>query len=129
MTTSSSAATISASTIMPPQVSYVLDIYQQIATVTEIMLASARIGNWGSVLKHGQRYSALVEQLRLKESSVPLDDVGRATKYDLLVRILNNDARTRELAFPQLARLGELLSRMKRQESLLHNYGLKASAL
>jgi flagellar protein FliT len=113
---------------MPSQVSYVLDIYQQIAAVTDVMLASARTSDWTSVLKHGQRYCELVEQLRIRENSAPLDDASRATKYDLLVRILNNDASTRELAIPQLARLGDLLGRMKRQGSRLNTYGLKASA-
>ncbi|PND34977.1 flagellar protein FliT, partial [Achromobacter pulmonis] len=49
-----------------------------------------------------------------------------AIKYDLLVRILENDAQTRDLALPQLARLGELLGRMKRQQTLLSAYGHQA---
>ena len=57
---------------------------------------------------------------------MPLDDAGRAMKYDLLVRILENDALTRDLAIPQLARLGELLGRMKRQQTLLSAYGYQA---
>ena len=114
---------------MPSQVPYVLDIYRQIVTVTDAMLASARAADWNSVLQHGQSYCELVERLRFRENNAPLDEASRATKYDLLVHILNNDASTRDLAVPQLARLGELLGRMKRQESLLNPYGLKASAL
>ena len=48
---------------------------------------------------HGQQYCELVERLR-SEPSMPLDDAGRAMKYDLLVRILENDALTRDLAIP-----------------------------
>ncbi|CFW41802.1 flagellar protein FliT [Bordetella pertussis] len=48
-------------------------------------------------------------------------------KFDLLVRILENDAAVRDLALPQLARLSDLLGRMKRQQSLLATYSGKAN--
>ncbi|MPT37808.1 MAG: flagellar protein FliT [Achromobacter sp.] len=63
---------------------------------------------------------------RILEAVAPLDEAARAMKYDLLVRILENDALTRDLAIPQLARLGELLGRMKRQQTLLSAYGYQA---
>lgn len=90
------------------------------------MLTAAQAGDWDTAVVHGQQYCELVERLRNSEPSMPLDDAGRAMKYDLLVRILENDALTRDMAIPQLARLGELLGRMKRQQTLLSAYGYQA---
>ena len=102
----------------------ILEHYQEIA-VTGEMLTAAQAGDWDTAMVHGQQYCEL-ERLRHSEPSMPLDDAGRAMKYDQLVRILENDALTRDLAIPQLARLGELLGRMKRQQTLLSAYGYQA---
>lgn len=107
----------------------ILEHYQDIAETTGDMVAAAKAGDWNTVMAFGQQYCEQVERLRAAEPGVPLDEAGRAIKYDLLVRILENDALTRDLAMPQLARLGELLGRMKRQQSLLSAYGYKAPAV
>ncbi len=104
----------------------VLEHYQDIAVITGDMVVAAKAGDWNTVMAYGQQYCELVERLRAAEPGTPLDEAGRAIKYDFLVRILENDALTRDLAMPQLARLGELLGRMKRQQSLLSAYGYKA---
>ncbi len=108
------------------QSSTILEQYQEIALSTSEMLTAARAGDWDTALMHGQLYCEQVERLRHAEPVNPLDDAGRSMKYDLLVRILENDAMTRDLALPQLARLGELLGRMKRQQTLLSAYGQQA---
>lgn len=104
----------------------ILEHYQAIALITSEMLAAAQAGDWDAAMIHGQQYCEHVERLRVTERAIPLDDAERAMKYDLLVRILENDALTRDLALPQLARLGELLGRMKRQKTLLSTYGNQA---
>lgn len=104
----------------------ILEHYQEIAFITGEMLTAAKAGDWDLAMVHGQQYCERVELLRQTEQKEPLDEAGRAMKYDLLVRILENDALTRDLAIPQLARLGELLGRMKRQQTLLSAYGYQA---
>ena len=106
----------------------ILDHYQEIALITADMLSAAQSGDWDAAMVHGQMYCERVERLRLAETSVPLDEAGRAVKYDLLVQILENDALTRDLALPQLARLGDLLGRMKRQQTLLSAYGYQQAS-
>jgi len=108
------------------QSSTILEQYQEIALSTSEMLTAAQAGDWDTALLHGQLYCEQVERLRHAEPVNPLDEAGRSMKYDLLVRILENDAMTRDLALPQLARLGELLGRMKRQQTLLSAYGNQA---
>jgi len=106
----------------------ILDIYREIADLTDAMLSSAQSGDWSAVLAQGQRYCECVERLRGLDPKPPLDGAGREAKYELLVRILENDAATRDLAIPQMARLSDLLGRLKRQRSLLSAYGSRAPA-
>ncbi|WP_144641522.1 flagellar protein FliT [Bordetella genomosp. 13] len=100
----------------------VLDLYLDIANITTAMLTAAQSDDWDTVLVCGQQYCETVERLRDVEPGQPLDEAGRTLKHDLLVRILENDAAVRDLALPQLARLGTLLGRMKRQQSVLAAY-------
>jgi flagellar protein FliT len=106
----------------------ILDLYREIVSITTTMLEAARAEDWSSVIHNGQTYCEAVERLRTIGVSAPLDDDERSQKYDMLVRILENDANTRDLAMPQLARLSELLGRMKRQQALLKTYRHRAPA-
>jgi len=101
----------------------VLDLYQALVDITGAMLAAAQEEDWDAVARLGRRYCDEVERLRELESAAPMDEAGRARKHALLVRILENDAAVRDLAMPQLMRLGDLLGRMKRQQQLLAAYG------
>ena len=101
----------------------VLDIYQSIAHITGAMLDAAQADDWAKVMDYGQEYCQSVERLRSIESDEPpLDSAARGVKYDLLVQILDNDAAVRDLAMPQLKNLGQILGRMRRQQSLLFAY-------
>ncbi|ANN78264.1 flagellar protein FliT [Bordetella flabilis] len=106
----------------------ILELYREIVAVTAAMLNAARAQDWTGVLKFGQTYCEIVERLRTIGVTEPLDDMERRQKHDLLVQILENDANTRDLAIPELARMGELLGRMKRQQALLNTYGFKVPA-
>ena len=44
-------------------------------------------------------------------------------RHALLTKILNDDALLRELAVPELARLGNMIGSLKRQQSLHQAYG------
>jgi len=108
----------------------ILELYREIVSVTASMLNAARTEDWNSVLTHGQSYCEVVERLRHIGISEPLDDDERRLKHDMLVQILENDANTRDLAMPELARMSDLLGRMKRQQGALRAYGgLKARAI
>jgi flagellar protein FliT len=113
---------------MTSQSPQILELYREIVSVTTAMLNAARAEDWSAVLAYGQSYCETVERLRTVGGSVPLDDDERRQKHNLLVQILENDAHTRDLAMPELARMSDLLGRMKRQQGLLNTYGYRASA-
>ena len=99
--------------------------YKKIADITRAMMEAARAQNWDDALEFGYQYCDAVEALRQHDHAVshPLSESERTIKRDLLIHILENDAATRQLASPQIGRLGVLLGRLKRQQSLLHAYG------
>jgi flagellar protein FliT len=106
----------------------VLSIYQNIAQITDAMLSAARADDWANVMEYGQQYCETVERLReVEPNEPPLNAAGRTIKYDLLVHILDNDAAVRDLAMPQLKSLGEMLGRMRRQQTVLLAYQGRAS--
>ena len=101
--------------------------YKKIADITRAMMEAARAQNWDDAVEFGYQYCDAVEALRKHDhaTSHPLNESERMIKRDLLIRILENDAATRQFATPQLARLGTLLGRLKRQQSLLQTYGVE----
>lgn len=97
----------------------VLRQYEVIAAISDEMSAAALDNHWERLVELGQHYRQAVDALRdLKHLS--LED--RGARRELLNLILNNDARIRELAHPELRRLRSLLGTMKRQQAVLQAY-------
>lgn len=93
--------------------------YQQIADISGKMLKLAQSNDWDAVIALSQQYFEAVETLRPLQ---PLDTDDRLERKSLLSKILNDDARIRNLAAPEMARLGAMLGAMKRHQSVLEAY-------
>ena len=93
--------------------------YELIAELSDKMVRLASQNDWESVISVGQEYCQAVESLR---SLSPLDDEDRMARKPLLTKILNDDARIRHLAAPELERLGTLLGSIKRQQNVVQAY-------
>lgn len=93
--------------------------YQTIADITNRMVDEARLEQWPTVIQLSKRYIEAVEQLKLIQN---LSQADRIARRDLLSRILENDAEVRQLAKPELNRLGHLLGDMRRQKSVVKAY-------
>ncbi len=83
--------------------------YEAIAVVSGRMLTAARHALWGDFVRLQDEYRRLVDSLKDAEAEVRLDDKERVRKYDLIRRILADDAAIRDLASPRLANLSALL--------------------
>ncbi|MER1966543.1 flagellar protein FliT [Castellaniella sp. GW247-6E4] len=99
--------------------SSVLHQYQLIASLSSQMRAKAEAQQWDDVVQLGAQYNQAVEDLRRFS---PLDDADRNARRELLTRILDDDARIRHLAAPELLRLGHLMGAIKRQRTVLRAY-------
>ena len=106
----------------PDSVSPVNDLYTRIVALTADMLAAAIAQQWNDVLALGNRYEETVGLLKSQTDSTPLSSSERHTRVHLLSQILENDARIRALAIPELARVSDMLSRFHQQKSMLRTY-------
>ncbi|MBC7202603.1 MAG: flagellar protein FliT [Pusillimonas sp.] len=97
----------------------ILNQYKIIASLSGKMVALARDNQWDDVVATSQEYSEAVQALRQYE---PLNDSDRLIRKPLLQKILRDDAEIRNLAAPELARLGSLLGNMKRHQNVLQTY-------
>ena len=97
----------------------ILRQYEIIADISGHMLQQARSNNWDTVIELSKNYYEAVEQLR---SYAPLDQSDRIARHSLLTKILDDDARIRDLASPELRRLGAMLGNMKRHQAVLETY-------
>lgn len=99
--------------------SNVLQQYQTIADITTRMVDQARNNEWDTVIELSQLYIQAVEHLKNINT---LSDAERADRRHLLTRILKDDAQIRQLATPELRRLGHLLGNMNRQKNVVQAY-------
>ncbi len=97
----------------------ILRQYELIADISGKMLELANKDKWDEVIVLSQRYYEAVEALR---EMGPLDEANRRARKSLLSKILDDDARIRNLAAPELVRLGALLGNMKRHQNVLKAY-------
>lgn len=84
--------------------------YEAIAAVSGRMLRAARGSHWDDLVGLEEEYRLLVAELKFADVGVRLSAVERARKYDLIRRILADDAAIRDLACPGMARLSVLLA-------------------
>lgn len=95
--------------------------YEAIAALTENMANQARNNEWDQVIELSHDYIAAIDLLK---QSPPLDanDTDNEAKQNLITRILADDAEIRDLAAPELERLGGLLGTVKRQQDVVQAY-------
>jgi flagellar protein FliT len=109
-----------------PKFSPVVACYEDILGLSARMHEAAQAADWDTVTALQQGYLAQVERLRLMDHETPFSDAERMRRYQLLDRILTYDARIRDLALPQLKKLGDLLTSSRRQFELTAAYGATA---
>jgi|SRR5690625_2455989 len=97
----------------------ILHVYQDIADTTQRMLTYAQACQWDEVIALAPRYQSAVERLH-DAGTVPADELDARRR--LISEILDNDAAIRRLASPELERLNQLISGLRRQRSVLQAY-------
>ncbi|CAG2154519.1 Flagellar protein FliT [Cupriavidus yeoncheonensis] len=108
------------------QFSAIVTCYEEILVLSGRMLEAAQAADWDTVTELQRSYLALVENLRQLDHEAPFSDAERMRRYQLLDRILTYDARIRDLAMPQLQKVGAMLTSSRRQFDLSAAYGAMA---
>lgn len=92
-----------------------LDYYEAIERASEQMLQAARDGDWDSVVRLEGACAVLISQLKHAASQRALQPEEARLKTRIMKRILENDAKIRNLAEPWLEDLDRLLAGSPRQ--------------
>ncbi len=99
--------------VTPPQPAYdadtLMSIYERMLALSEVMLTSAREGDWDTVTETEKQVAALAADMAMRPTTPPRDDADRVARMTLLKRMLANDAAVRELAQPWMQELTQIL--------------------
>lgn len=93
--------------------------YQTIVDITEHMLAYARAAQWDQVTALAREYRQAVQNLH---NAPPLSHEELASRRELMLTILENDASLRRLITPELERIGRTVGNLHRQRNVLQAY-------
>lgn len=97
-----------------------IDYYKAIETGSQKMLEAAMADDWDQVVRFESACAVLIEQLRERAQSLPLEAEHRGEKAQIMQRILNIDAQMRMLAEPWLQQADMQCIVHKAQSHLLH---------
>lgn len=101
----------------------VLQIYKKLVEITGTMRAKAQDQQWEELIELGRQYQDTVALLRAQPAQDALTAPEQEARMQLLHQILENDAATRDLAQPELGRVGALLNQIMQQKTMLRAYG------
>lgn len=102
----------------------IIAIYEDVASLTGEMLASARSGNWDQLAALESRCSSRVSLLRQGEAPVPLSGDLREKKVQIIRKILADDRAIRSLTDPWMEQLQWQISGVNTESKLARAYGL-----
>lgn len=105
-----------------------LAAYQNIYASTEQLLAAANEQNWDLVIDLAHDYKSAVDGLRRCPSAETLDDECRTAQRQILMKILENDAKIVAGIKPELTRLERIITSLSTQKSVSLAYGPHQSA-
>lgn len=94
-----------------------IECYRAIEVSSLQMLDAARTQDWDTVVHYEGVCAVLIEQLRSQARHMELDALERVEKSRIMLRILGNDAKVRDLTEPWLANCD---AHFNQQSTLLH---------
>lgn len=106
--------------VNPPSApSIIVQHYQRVLDLSDQILECAAAGNWDQAGEWVEQYGRAIEVLKSMPAPAQAD---ADTCRTLIGRILQNDARLRELVEPERNRLNLEMGNLKRQTSVLTAY-------
>lgn len=106
----------------PPLESPIIATYRRIAYVSESMREAALRERWDDLLRLGRDYLEAVNELKKCPGLSEFSPEERRARAKLLLEIIDNDAIIRDLAQPEMARVGRLISRFSRNKVAIRAY-------
>lgn len=104
-----------------------ISLYEEVAVITDQMLAAARTSDWEQLVVLETRCASLVERLKTRMPAVPLTGEAREKKIRIIKKILADDCEIRNITQPWMARLNELINSAGTERKLHQAYGSSQS--
>ncbi len=101
----------------------IIYLYENVASITDQMLAAARVGDWDNLVVLESRCADQVNILKSSEPPAPLSGVSRERKVAIIKKILADDRAIRDLAEPWMAKLSQLINSSGAERKLNRAYG------
>ncbi|WP_110687220.1 flagellar protein FliT [Salinicola aestuarinus] len=98
------------------------DRYAELLEVSTRMLGYAEQQEWEALVQCEARYLVELDQVRALDAVTQPSDAEKREKLALLERILEQDARTRELLDARREELSQLLGDSRRQQAVSQAY-------
>lgn len=105
----------------------VISLYEQVAVITNQMLAAAREYDWEQLAELESRCASHVETLKRDESTAPLTGAVREQKIRIIQKILADDREIRNITEPWMEQLATLIKSTGTERKLSQTYGANQS--
>lgn len=101
-----------------------MSMYENVANITDEMVAAAEVNNWELLASLEQKCSSLVKIIENNEAPVVLAVEERARKVCVIKKILDDDRKIRDITQPRMAHLSDLIHKSSTQLKLARAYQL-----
>lgn len=101
----------------------VIYLYENVATITDQMLAAARNGDWEQLAALEKHCANQVSILKTGEPPLPLSGDMRVRKVEIIKKILADDKEIRNITEPWMNKLSKLINSTGAERKLNHAYG------
>lgn len=104
-----------------------ISIYENVAVITDQMLAAARVGDWDQLVVLESRCASQVDILRREEPRTALTGQSRERKVELIKKVLEDDRQIRSITEPWMDHLAALINSTGTERKLSQAYGANQS--
>ncbi len=101
----------------------IISLYENVAVITDQMLAAARDSDWERLAALESRCSSQVEVIKNAEPREPMTGSAREQKARIIRKILEDDRQIRNLTEPWLAQLSAMINSTGAERKLSKAYG------
>lgn len=101
----------------------ILEVYENVAAITNQMLTAARTGDWEQLAVLESRCSSQVATLKKYDASVALTGAHRDKKVEMIRKILANDQEIRAITEPWMKQLTAMMHSTGTERKLSQAYG------
>jgi len=105
----------------------IISLYEEVAGITDQMLAAARNNDWESLVSLETRCADHINTLKARDQIAPLSLAARQRKVSVIKKILADDNEIRSITEPKLAQLSALISSSGTERKLHQAYSANST--